>query len=367
VRIGDFGVLGLWIAVVSFTIGYHEKWADEAQAWLIARDLDLRTIWFHELRYEGTPVLKKSPGAATVLLLLIVAAAQYGFAQCDGCTVPAAANILGVHNDSGRGCTGCHAPHSGPLDSEQGGGAAEAKSIALWGQNASPSYGPTVLFGDTENYVEVPPAHVASPSEEVIGILLCLSCHDGNLTAHNMMSSQSYARKMGLLRNPGRQPIPNLLAGDGSPASDSFIDHPFGADATIPLSDGLVFTNGVFSVIPGSPYARFVANYGLPALAAGNRSMPYGVNRAGKPYLLCTTCHNQHLMTVYPSTATSPIGGDGGGRLYNTYFFANGPYNPKFDNLPGSQAPTTAQFCRQCHLNVANEGNNTLNVRSAFY
>ena len=56
-RIGDFGVLGLWIIVVGFTISYHEKWADEAQAWLIARDLDLRTIWFHELRYEGSPGL----------------------------------------------------------------------------------------------------------------------------------------------------------------------------------------------------------------------------------------------------------------------------------------------------------------------
>jgi len=56
-RIGDFGVLGLWVVAVSFTIRYHEKWADEAQAWLIARDLDLRTIWFHELRYEGSPGL----------------------------------------------------------------------------------------------------------------------------------------------------------------------------------------------------------------------------------------------------------------------------------------------------------------------
>jgi hypothetical protein len=56
-RIADFGVLGLWIVIVSFTINYHEKWADEAQAWLIARDLDLRTIWFHELRYEGSPGL----------------------------------------------------------------------------------------------------------------------------------------------------------------------------------------------------------------------------------------------------------------------------------------------------------------------
>lgn len=56
-RIGDFGVLGIWIAVVAFILPHHEKWADEAQAWLIARDLDLRTIWFHELRYEGSPGL----------------------------------------------------------------------------------------------------------------------------------------------------------------------------------------------------------------------------------------------------------------------------------------------------------------------
>jgi hypothetical protein len=56
-RVADLGVLGAWIAVVGFTLQYHEKWADEAQAWLIARDLDLKTIWFHELRYEGSPGL----------------------------------------------------------------------------------------------------------------------------------------------------------------------------------------------------------------------------------------------------------------------------------------------------------------------
>ena len=56
-RIADFGVLGFWIAIVGFILPYHEKWADEAQAWLLARDLDLRTLWFHELRYEGSPGL----------------------------------------------------------------------------------------------------------------------------------------------------------------------------------------------------------------------------------------------------------------------------------------------------------------------
>jgi hypothetical protein len=56
-RIADAVVLLIWMCVTNFTIRYHEKWADEAQAWLIARDLDLRTIWFHELRYEGSPGL----------------------------------------------------------------------------------------------------------------------------------------------------------------------------------------------------------------------------------------------------------------------------------------------------------------------
>ena len=56
-KIGDAGVLAAYACVVLWTLQYHEKWADEAQAWLIARDLDLGTIWFHELRYEGSPGL----------------------------------------------------------------------------------------------------------------------------------------------------------------------------------------------------------------------------------------------------------------------------------------------------------------------
>jgi hypothetical protein len=56
-KLGDCAVLLAYVCVTLWTIRYHEKWADEAQAWLIARDLDLRTIWFHELRYEGSPGL----------------------------------------------------------------------------------------------------------------------------------------------------------------------------------------------------------------------------------------------------------------------------------------------------------------------
>jgi hypothetical protein len=56
-KIGDGLMLLAYTIAVLWTIRYHEKWADEAQAWLIARDLSLKTIWFHELRYEGSPGL----------------------------------------------------------------------------------------------------------------------------------------------------------------------------------------------------------------------------------------------------------------------------------------------------------------------
>ena len=56
-KIADATVLFVYSSVVLFTLQYHEKWADEAQAWLLARDLDLKTLWFKELRYEGSPGL----------------------------------------------------------------------------------------------------------------------------------------------------------------------------------------------------------------------------------------------------------------------------------------------------------------------
>src|SRR6266568_1116976 len=47
----------LWLSVAGFALAQHEKWGDEAQSWLIARDLSLPRIWFYELCYEGTPGL----------------------------------------------------------------------------------------------------------------------------------------------------------------------------------------------------------------------------------------------------------------------------------------------------------------------
>ncbi len=43
--------------VVSLAISQHEPWADEAQAWLLARDATLTGLWVRLLHYEGSPGL----------------------------------------------------------------------------------------------------------------------------------------------------------------------------------------------------------------------------------------------------------------------------------------------------------------------
>jgi hypothetical protein len=51
----DGSMLGIWTGLVVYTVSKHEPWADEAQAWLIARDYNWLQLVFHELRYEGHP------------------------------------------------------------------------------------------------------------------------------------------------------------------------------------------------------------------------------------------------------------------------------------------------------------------------
>ncbi len=299
------------------------------------------------------------------MLVLMFVLAVTGLVMAQNWSSPV--DVLGAHNNQGRGCAGCHAPHSGSFGSGHGGGK-DAGSYALWGQDASPLYGKTIAFGDNGKYTELLPSTISTGSQEVGGILLCLSCHDGNVTQSNMMRNQSYEQQIGLLTNTayGSQPIPTLLGSDGTTAGNYTNDHPVGQMATISTGNGLVFNGTKMSVTPGTPYAQFVANYGYPALAPGKWSQPYGVTSAGLPYVLCTTCHNQHVMTVYTSSAASPIAGDGGGKYYPTYFFVNGPYNPNINNVANTNAPSTTQFCRQCHFGEANEANNTNNITTTF-
>jgi hypothetical protein len=302
------------------------------------------------------------------MLLVLVVFAFAGFMMAQHATSPV--DVLGAHNNQGRGCAGCHAPHSGVYGSGNSTSktGSDTGSYALWGQDASPLYNASIGFGDSGKYVEVLPGTIAGGSIEVGGILLCLSCHDGNLTPTNMMTNQSYEQRIGLLTNTayGSSPIPTLLGNDGTGKGNYTNDHPVGQNAMISSGSGLVWGTNSFTVTAGSPYAQFVANYGWPALAPGKWSNPYGINAAGQPYVVCTTCHNQHVMTVYTSSKNSPIANDGGGLYYATYFFINGPYNPNLQTYATNKAPSTTQFCRQCHFGESNEGNNTNNITTQF-
>ena len=192
-----------------------------------------------------------------MLAVLVLATAGLAMAQANG-TWSSPVDVLGAHNNNGRGCAGCHSPHSGSFGSGHG-GAADTGSYALWGQDASPLYGKTIAFGDNGKYTEVLPSTIAGGSQEVGGILLCLSCHDGNVTQSNMMANQSYEQRIGLLTNVayGKAPIPTLLGNDGTTAGNYTNDHPVGQLATISTGNGLVASAaGVLSVTAGTPYAR---------------------------------------------------------------------------------------------------------------
>jgi hypothetical protein len=302
--------------------------------------------------------LSKFVGGTTPVLLVLLAATMASVGQ----TVPAdtgAADVLGPHNEGARGCTLCHASRSAAgavIEGQEG-------DSFLWGRS-NLSYASTVALANGSRYVEVSSSSLEGATNEISGVLICLSCHDGNLTPYNMMQSWSYEHQVGLLQSTAytQAKIPSLLGREEAPLED----HPIGQNARINPGGGVVFSNGTFSVIPNSPYAAFIANYGWPSLAPGLRTKSVGVTNSGEPYTLCTTCHNQHVRSVYASGAGSPIEGDATGKFYTTYFFVNGPYNPTQNRLAGYPTTSSAQFCRQCHFDLANEGNNTLHARTVF-
>ena len=291
---------------------------------------------------------------AAPLLLLILAASLVGEAQAPVDSL--LADMLGPHGDGARGCAVCHVSRSAPSGVDSG----ATNTTFLWGPDSNPDYGAPVSLTEGPQLVDVRSAPLPGGNREVNGVLLCLSCHDGNLTPQNMLQSWSYEYQMGLLAlTPfSSQKIPSLLTREEAPVED----HPIGVGAPINPGGGLVFSEGKFSVLPNSAYAQFIANYGWPSLS---RSSAYGVNNSGQAYALCTTCHDQHVRNVYVSGGSSPIAGEGNGKFYATYFFLNGPYDAT-GKLAGHPTTSSEQFCRQCHFDLSNEANNNLKARTYF-
>jgi hypothetical protein len=335
------------------------------------------------------------------MLVVLFALLAVGLAL--GQTFVPTTDVLGAHNNGGRGCAGCHAPHSGGRGNGGdivGTGAGAPAGVAegdyhLWGQDMYLITQETLQFGGgydnggagytvnfnngvgTEWYVSSPPV--------ISGIASCLSCHDGNVSKGAMMMNASYEQAAGLLPNGngqyattgplyGSNPIPTLLGNDGGTPGDYLNDHPVGPNANVnglsypePLSYyGLTYTVNLSN--PYSPiswtatgaYATFVQNYGAPGI---NGMTVDSVNQV--PYVVCTTCHNQHQMNVYSAPATGLGAIQGAAGTYATYFFVNAPYNPGARWTP-TAAPSTTQFCRQCHFGVANEAFGVTGVTTAF-
>jgi len=278
-----------------------------------------------------------------VLLVLIVVLATASFAVAQ--SYSPSTDVLGAHLNYGRGCTACHAPHSGVY----GNGNAKTAdptsgNVALWGQDVASLYGQTITSGN--GTVETLPTSMSASTPDVGGLLTCLSCHDGNYAQGAMMKNKVYETLPATYG--GWNNIPTLLGNDGTTTGNYLNDHPVGLNAKLSCGgshdwDCTISSTGKVQMT-GPNSSKFFANYGF--------FVSPGVYNGTTPVVLCTTCHNQHLMNVVQVTSSKSGLTPG---YYQTMFFLRAPYNPGSTTAGSNQ---TAQFCRQCHGGESNEMNN---------
>jgi hypothetical protein len=278
----------------------------------------------------------------TLVTLLVLAFATFAMAQIG----PPTSDVLGAHLNYGRGCAACHAPHSGA----RGNGIATTDTttgnIALWGQDVAPLFGKTIITGQSEHgsYSETLPSSWNTGTPDTAGVLTCLSCHDGNWAKGAMMQNKVYETVPSTYASNN---IPTLLGNDGNGTGDYLNDHPVGLNAAITCGGtydwDCTIVNGAITYPAGTKMYQFVQNYGFFVSPAAYN---------GQPTVMCTTCHNQHLMNVVKVTQGAKSGLPSG--AYITMFFVRAPYNPATTTAGSNQ---TAQFCRQCHGGEANEMN----------
>jgi len=285
------------------------------------------------------------------MLVLIVVLASAGIAAAQIGASPTT-DVLGAHLNYGRGCPACHAPHSGAWgNGANKAGDTTAGTNALWGQDAGSLYGAVLTFGQTNNgkgvssYTETLPTSLTASTPDVLGVLTCLSCHDGNLAQGAMMKNQIYETVPSSTYG-SYGTIPTLL-NKGSVSNNYLNDHPVGLNAKIGCGgsynwDCTISATG--TIVPGPIMTQFITNYGFFV-------QPGVYNNT--PVVMCTTCHNQHLMNVVKVTTGATSGLPTG--YYTTMFFIRAPYNPATTTTASNQ---DAQFCRQCHGGEANEMNN---------
>jgi hypothetical protein len=275
-----------------------------------------------------------------MLVLVVICLGTFALAQI---SVPAG-DVLGAHLNYGRGCAACHSPHSG----QAGNGAAHTQTTAnsyLWGQDTTALLGKTITFAG--NTVEVLPSSLAAGTPDVSGVLMCLSCHDGQYATGAMMKNVVY-ENVAVTGKYGASPIPTLMGNEGGLGLGNYLaNHPVGLNAAVSCGGAhnwdCTETNGKISMT-GTNSSNFVKDYGFfVSLSAYNNTA----------VVTCTSCHNQHLMNIVSVTNGATSGLPTG--YYQTMFFVRAPYNgANSTNVASNQ---NAQFCRECHGGEANESN----------
>ncbi len=318
-------------------------------------------------------------------------------------------DVMGAHENGGRGCAGCHAPHNQARGNGGTGAAYGAYADAqggLWGEDTSAilsSYAGGITFngGNSHHSGQLTwgvtgggfTAATAWSDATYTGVATCLSCHDGQVSTGAMMSGVSYEQYFGLLntvgvginssRNVGgsgavqlygNNPIPTFLGTTATTPNGYSGTHPVGQTANASAALGAVLTTAsyglmpavatnklaVASIVPNTPYGNFVASYYPGALA----SMVAKDATFADNFVVCTTCHNQHNMAVYGGgqrNETVPAGVT----QVRTIFFVNGGYNPGAPYDP-THEPSTMRFCQQCHFSFSSEYFGATNIGTAY-
>jgi cytochrome c553 len=319
-------------------------------------------------------------------------------AYTSGTGIPFNTDKLGGHQNGGRGCVGCHAPHSGGRGNggvmQWDSATSSYKSVAvvgdsgddvLWGQDLGPIYGKLLNFPGSSDYATGVTGDVTitatSQARMITGVAMCLSCHDGNVAKGAMMTNKSFEQTAGLLpASYGTAPIPTLLGADGGAYGNYENDHPVGPQATlgavghgaINAAKGFFALNATNTAIvagptfTGSTMETFSKNYALPVTINARVGAGFVVESTmtsvDQAYVVCTTCHTPHSMY----TTSGKYGGVQG--TYPTYFFIAAAYNPAAPVANGTKASSATQFCRQCHFSGpggANEASG-ISIQTSF-
>ena len=202
---------------------------------------------------------------------MVVAQVTQGIGMTTGApgSVAPTVDVLGAHQNYGRGCAGCHAPHSGAFGAGGNGLTGTVKDPysgvnALFAQDMGPLWGQTFDFSDISNTGSAnryllataangnPTAMNAQQYSDMRGVVMCLACHDGAVAKGAMMQNWAFEEQIGALPTSyGSGKIPTLLGADGTTnlsgnntdGGNYNNDHPIGENATVSAVLGTYYNN----------------------------------------------------------------------------------------------------------------------------